>query len=118
MRGFRANDLREDCDGPLIITGGVDVGPYPVPIGGDGRFLIEYDSTGTVGVEPATFHTKIAGLISGSAASGTASLVVLPTESQVESGRSSGASRFGCNPAQRVSDSTRKSNWSRSLTTV
>ena len=74
MRGFRANDLREDCDGPLIITGGVDVGPYPVPIGGDGRFLIEYDSTGTVGVEPATFHTKIAGLISGSAASGTASL--------------------------------------------
>ena len=78
IRGFRANDLRQECDGPLIIYGPLDFGPTPNPIRPDGGFLYQYDGPGSIRGEkgelfPATFHIKVAGSIQGSSAAGTAS---------------------------------------------
>jgi hypothetical protein len=72
IRGFRANDLREECDGPLIVYGPLDFGPTPQPIQSDGSFVYEYVGPGRVGDSPASYVIRVAGIIQGSSASGTA----------------------------------------------
>lgn len=69
----RFNDFREDCDGPIYLINGFNVGPYPWHINDDGSFLIEYDATGTIDATiPSTGHVRISGSINGSVVTGTA----------------------------------------------
>jgi hypothetical protein len=72
IRGFRANDMREECDGPLYVYGPVNFGQTPRPIGVDGGFAYQYDGPGTISGQPAEYHIRVAGKIRGSSASGTA----------------------------------------------
>jgi S1-C subfamily serine protease len=74
VSGFRINDMREDCDGPLYVFGPVNFGTAARPIQRDGSFSYEYDGPGTVGGSPAIYHIRVVGGIRASAASGTALL--------------------------------------------
>lgn len=76
VRGWRVNDVRRPCDGPLFIHGAIDLGPYAEPIDRDGRFVTEYDYSSSIVNEkgeptPAQGHVRIAGIVQGSSASGT-----------------------------------------------
>ena len=78
--GFRVNDFRRTCDGPLTIYGGFDNGPnYAVPIRDDGSFAIQYhwDQGWAVDAShPATGDVNIVGYVQGSTASGTAQVSI------------------------------------------
>lgn len=74
VSGFRINDMREDCDGPLYVFGPVNFGTAARPIQRDGSFSYEYDGPGTVGGSPAIYHIRVVGGIRASAASGSALL--------------------------------------------
>jgi hypothetical protein len=76
--GWRVNDVRRPCDaGNLIIYGPVDFGTYAERIDDAGRFVTEFDyDTSIIWDEngdqsPARGHIRVAGIIQGTAASGT-----------------------------------------------
>lgn len=74
--GFRVNDFRRVCDGPLTIYGGFDVGQaYTAPINSDGSFAIGYDWDGGWAIDPsnpAKGQVRMTGVVQGASASGTA----------------------------------------------
>jgi hypothetical protein len=76
VRGFRVNDFRLVCDGALTLYGPLDVGAnYEVPIDSTGRFRIEYAGGGTASDgTPYKYDIRVAGLVQGVGASGTAYL--------------------------------------------
>ena len=76
VQGWRLNDIRRTCDRDYIIYGTIDLGTSTIPIGPDGRFLADWNSTSTITFDngdkvPASGHFRIAGALQGSAASGT-----------------------------------------------
>jgi Ca2+-binding RTX toxin-like protein len=78
VKGWRVNDVRRRCGpGGGYIYGSIDLGTYTQAIDADGRFITEWDFTTTLisgnngDRLPATGHTRIAGRIQGSTASGT-----------------------------------------------
>jgi hypothetical protein len=76
ITGWRVNDIRRTCDGPLYIYGAVDLGSAVFPIDSNGRFLREWRyQTSIVNDKgeptPAAAYLRVRGLIHGSFASGT-----------------------------------------------
>jgi hypothetical protein len=76
ITGWRVNDIRRTCDGPLFIYGSVDLGSNVLAIDRDGRFSREwhYDTTlinDKGEATPADAYLKITGYIHGASASGT-----------------------------------------------
>jgi hypothetical protein len=78
VKGWRVNDVRRPCDGPLTLYGPIDVGlAFVEPIGRRGRFATEWDYPTTIVLDengdraPGRGHTRIAGTIEGSFAAGT-----------------------------------------------
>jgi hypothetical protein len=74
VTGFRVNDFRMTCDGPLVLGGGLPSDALPkMLIKSDGSFV--YDNTGEVRDEqgnPVKVVLRVTGLIQGGIASGTA----------------------------------------------
>ncbi len=74
VKGFRANDFREECNGGLYTYGPLDFGSFEMSIDDAGQFGYEGTSNGTIGGVPATFTTKVTGVAKDSSASGTVTL--------------------------------------------
>jgi hypothetical protein len=90
VRGWRVNDVRRPCDtGGTFIYGPVDLGNFSMAINQDGQFSTEGDYNTTIvwdengDKSPAQAHYRIAGVIQGTAASGT----ILSTFSFARDGR-------------------------------
>jgi Ca2+-binding RTX toxin-like protein len=78
VRGWRVNDVRRRCDGPLTLYGPITVGSaYVEPIQRSGRFETEWDYPTTIVLDEngdktrGQGHTKIVGMIDGPFAYGT-----------------------------------------------
>lgn len=71
VTGFRTNYLREDCGSGLYVYGTLDFGSMRFPIAADATFRFVGDESGTIDNDPATFHFEVAGIFSGTTASGT-----------------------------------------------
>jgi hypothetical protein len=74
--GFRVNDFRRVCDGPMTIYGGLDLGTAArFAVQPDGGFAIQYHWDKGWAVDPsipAKGEVNITGHVQGSSASGTA----------------------------------------------
>jgi hypothetical protein len=74
--GFRVNDFRRVCDGPMTIYGGLDLGASSrFAIRADGSFAIQYNWDKGWAIDPsipAKGEVNITGRVQSSSASGTA----------------------------------------------
>jgi hypothetical protein len=76
VAGFRVNDFRRVCDGPMTIYGGLDLGASArFAVQSDGGFAIQYKWDKGWAIDPsipAKGEVNITGHVQGSSASGTA----------------------------------------------
>jgi len=74
LSGFRVNDLPENCDGPIRLTGGVDWSDSTFTIRSDGTFRAEGNWTGSQvngDTEFTAWHAVVTGRFAGTSATGT-----------------------------------------------
>ena len=76
VKGFRVNDFRETCDGPLIVYGPLNFGPsYESRLDASGSFREEATGNGSFSDgTPYKYTYRVTGTVQGSSASGTAYL--------------------------------------------